>query len=459
MLADKRQSSFLLGMVFLAFGTCTGVPNELQDWGFELRTVAQGLQVPWSILWGFDGWLWCSERPGRISRVHPETGEQRVLLAHIPDLYAYSETGLLGMALHPSFADSPYVAVAYTVYAGFVELRVVRYRYDAALDTLAEPRTLLSGIRVGNIHAGCRFLNLPDGTLLLTVGEGGIPRLSQDLNSLSGKALRVRWDGGVPPDNPLPDSPVWAWGLRNSQGLALGRGGLVYLSEHGANTDDEINLLQPGRNYGWPNVEGYCDTPAEAQFCRDSNVVEPLYAWTPTVAPCGLAYYDSAFIRLAQFRHSLLLATLRGSTLYQLRLSADGLLVTQVIPYALGLGRLRDVLVTPEGRVFVTTSNRDGRGTPRAGDDKIVELIPKGQSVKAVGERETWGVIWRAERRLNCVIERSATLRLVDVCGRVLSQWQGIPGERWTSPELPAGWYGVVVCVGASSCRQVFLVP
>ncbi|MCS7176858.1 MAG: PQQ-dependent sugar dehydrogenase [Candidatus Kapabacteria bacterium] len=454
----KSQVLALFGTL-LAWCAWGGLSCKAQEWGFELRVVAQGLTVPWSVLWGADGWLWCTERPGRISRIHPETGEQRLLLTDIPGLYAYTETGLLGMALHPRFVDSPYVAIAYTVSTGStVELRIVRYRYDATEDTLTAPQVLLSGIRVGNIHAGCRFLNLPDGTLLLTVGEGGIPSLSQDLRSLSGKVLRIRWDGSIPADNPLPGSPIWAWGLRNSQGLALGRGGIVYCSEHGASTDDEINLLQPGRNYGWPAVEGYCDTPTEQQFCRDSNVAAPLYAWTPTVAPCGLAYYDSALSHLPQFRHSLLLATLRGNTLYQLRLSADGRRITEVIPYALGVGRLRDVLVTPQGRVFLSTSNRDGRGTPRPGDDKIVELVPKAQDIGTTGSGEPPIHVWQEMDRMHCVVRSSAHLALVDACGRLLCRWRGGSGQRWTSPRLAPGWYGLIVHAGTRTWRQVLLV-
>jgi len=444
--------------LWLLVSACTTSPSHSQSWDFELRVVARGLQVPWSVLWGPDGWLWCTERPGRISRIHPETGEKRILLSAIEGVYARGEAGLLGMALHPRFTDSPFVAVAYTVYSGFVELRIVRYRYDASRDTLLDPQILLANIRVGNIHAGCRFLNLPDGTLLLSVGEGGIPALAQDLSSLSGKVLRIHWDGKVPADNPIPGSFVWAWGLRNSQGLALGRGGLIYGSEHGATTDDEINLLQPGRNYGWPSVEGYCDTPPEEQFCRDSNVVEPLYAWTPTVAPCGLAYYDSALTHLPQFRHSLLLATLKGSTLYQLRLSQDGGRIEEVNAYPLGLGRLRDVLVTPDGRVFVSTSNRDGRGAPQPDDDKIVELVPKNQGIEDTEERSLLR-LWCQERQLWVEARAPVTVRVITVCGHVLVEWRGLPQQRWSLQSLAAGWYGVIAWDGVRREFSPIVVP
>lgn len=454
----SRLRSATAGVVGLFL--CVGGPAQPQEWGFSIRVVADSLTVPWSLLWGVDGWLWCTERPGRISRIHPETGEHRILLARIPELYARSETGLLGMALHPSFPDSPFVGVAYTVLSSFVELRIVRYRYDAAGDTLVEPQTLLAGIRVGNIHAGCRFLNLPGGTLLLTVGEGGIPQLAQDLNSLSGKVLRIQWDGTPPADNPFPGSPLWAWGLRNSQGLALGSGGLIYASEHGASTDDEINLLEPGRNYGWPFVEGYCDTPQEQDFCRDSNVVEPLYAWTPTVAPCGLAYYGSALSHLPQFRHSLLLATLKGSTMYQLRLSADGRRIEEVIPYALGLGRLRDVLVTPEGRVFLCTSNRDGRGLPRPGDDRIVELVPLGQRINEGRSPDGWGRLWIEEGRLWAEVSAPNNVAVFTICGELLACWSAtLPHQRWHTPVLLPGWYGVVVTDKQSRRCYSVLVP
>ncbi len=453
-----RRRSFAAAVVGCLL--CIGANAQAQEWGFQVRLVADNLNVPWSILWGPDGWLWCTERPGRISRIHPETGAQSVLLAAVPDLYARTEAGLLGMALHRRFTDSPFVAVAYTVFSDFVELRVVRYRYDAARDTLLEPRTLLAGIRVGNIHAGCRLLPLPDGTLLLTVGEGGIPQLAQDLNSLSGKALRIRWDGTPPADNPFPGSPLWAWGLRNSQGLTLGSEGLLYASEHGASTDDEINLLEPGRNYGWPLVEGVCDKPQEQDFCRDSNVAEPLYTWTPTVAPCGLAYYGRALTRLPQFQHSLLLATLKGNTLYQLRLSADGRRIESVRPYAVGLGRLRDVLVTPDGRVFLCTSNRDGRGTPRPGDDRIVELVPLGQHIDGGELPEGWGRLWIEDGRLWVQLDTPADVAIFTVCGELLAFGSAaLPLQRWCTPVLAPGWYGVRVARGQKRHYGAIIVP
>ncbi len=410
-----------------------------QPSGLELRVVARGLQVPWSVVWAPDGWLWCTERPGRILHIHPETGEQRLLL-RVPEVLSVSETGLMGLALHPGFPDTPWVMVAYTVRGGGggIELQIVRLRYDPNEDTLQEPQVLLQGIPVGQIHAGCRLLALPDRTVLVTVGEGGVPQRSQDLGQLGGKILRIGWEGEIPTDNPLPGSPIWLWGVRNPQGLARSSSGLLYFSEHGASTDDELNLLERGRNYGWPAVEGYCDRPQEEQFCRDSNVVEPLYAWTPTVAPCGLAYYPPTG-PLEEFRHALLLATLKGSTLFCLQLSPDGRSIVTVVPYALGVGRLRDVCVTPEGRVFVSTSNRDGRGTPREGDDKILELV----RAQEVGAQEEPAFGWRAEAgTLRLWASSKGIFCLFDRRGGCVGCRSGV----WETafPGLAPGAYGVL---------------
>lgn len=390
----------------------------------SLRTVTTGLHVPWEVLWGPDGWLWVTERNGRISRIHPETGQQQVLTM-LADVYESGESGLLGMAIHPNFADSPHVFVAYTYRQGSqIRERIVRLTYAAG--ALSDMRILLDGIPGNTIHDGCRLLILPDRTLLVTTGDAANSALSQQLSSLAGKVLRLRLDGTIPDDNPVPDSPVWSLGHRNAQGLCSYEG-IVYSSEHGPNTDDEVNIIERGRNYGWPSVNGFCDRPAEMDFCAANNVVEPLAAWTPTLAVCGMEYYASD--RIPQWQHSLLLATLKASQLVVLKLDSTRRRVVQQQSYLQNqLGRLRDVCVSPDGRVFVATSNTDSRGSPRTGDDRIVELIATTSTVS-----DQPSLAWhlaphplRTFAQLHIAVPEATTvtLELSALTGSTVQRWQ-----------------------------------
>jgi glucose/arabinose dehydrogenase len=347
----------------------------------ETRDVITGLDTPWEILWGPDGWLWMTERGGRISRVDPASGEQRVLVT-IPDVLEQTESGLLGMALHPSFADSPYVFVVYNYSAGGgIAEKLVRYRYTGQV--LVEPTVLLENIPGYPTHDGSRLLVTPDHRLLMSTGDAQNQPGAQSQTQIVGKILRLELDGSAPADNPWASAPhptnlLWTTGHRNAQGLTYSPSGILYSSEHGPNNDDEVNLIMRGRNYGWPTVQGYCNTSAEIAFCADSNVVEPLRAWTPTLANAGIEYYASAAI--PEWQNSLLMTTLKESDLRQLKLSADGRsIVSESIFFDNVYGRLRDIAIAPDGRVFLATSNRDGRarnGFPLAADDRIIEIRP-----------------------------------------------------------------------------------
>jgi glucose/arabinose dehydrogenase len=344
----------------------------------QTRDVITGLTVPWEILWGPDNWIWMTERGGRISRVNPETGEQKVLIT-ISEVSAIGESGLLGMTLHPSFADTPQVFVVYTYRVGIpMYEKLVRYTYDGT--TLINPTVLVENIVANSTHDGSRLVILPDRTLVMTTGDSGSG--PQSHTSRSGKILRLNLDGTAPADNPYAGAPypaniLWTTGHRNPQGLVYAPNGILYSSEHGASSDDEINIILKGRNYGWSNVQGFCNDggAAEAKFCTDSNVVEPIKAWTPTIAPAGIDYYNNTAI--PEWQNSLLLVTLnsRGSDLRQLKLNSGGTQITsETILYDNTWGRLRDLCIAPDGRVFICTSNKDGRGTPRTGDDRIIEL-------------------------------------------------------------------------------------
>lgn len=330
----------------------------------KMRVVATNLGVPWEILWGPDNQIWMTERQGKVSRLNPETGDVATI-ATIPEVDDGGEAGLLGMALHPDFPTVPQVFLAYTYKEGpSRKVRVSRYIYQGT--TLTDPFTVVEGIQGAGIHDGCRLLFAPDKTLLITTGDAADQSLPQKHSSLNGKVLRLNTDGTIPADNPWPGSALFSTGHRNPQGLTFGPQGKLYSSEHGPDEDDEVNIIQPGRNFGWPNIHGYCDKPQEKQFCEDSSVVEPIAAWTPTLAVCGMEYYNQNAI--FEWKNSLLLTTLKASRLVQLKLSADGSSVVETKEFLVNkYGRLRDVCVAPDGRVFISTSNADN-------NDKVIEI-------------------------------------------------------------------------------------
>jgi MreB/Mrl family cell shape determining protein len=224
----------------------------------DVRNVITGIDIPWEIIWGPDEHIWFTERVGRISRLNPETGVRTVVLNLTSSVYQSSESGMLGMALHPDFENTPHVFVAYTYSAGInnIRERFVRYEYNGT--ALINPLTLVENIAGTSTHNGSRMLILPDTTLLISTGDAQqASTLPQSLNSLNGKFLRMNLDGSIPADNPFgPSSYVYTYGHRNPQGILLAPNGKLYSSEHGPSTNDEFNIIEAGKNYGWPLIEG-----------------------------------------------------------------------------------------------------------------------------------------------------------------------------------------------------------
>ena len=346
------------------------------------------LEVPWDIEFSLDGWLWYTEHRGLVHRYHPDTGATETLL-EVTDLYYKKSLGLLGMALSPNFDAQPHVYLHYTYReqapdrTEIIRSRLVRYAFVDG--KLAEPTTLLDAIPGASYHNGSRIVASADGYLFLSTGDAGAPEGGQDPSLLQGKILRLRADGSIPADNPFPKSPVWSLGHRNIQGLALVPDGQLYASDHGPNNDDELNLILPARNYGWPNIEGFIDTPHELAFAAKTPTVEPLRAWTPTIATAGLAYYDHPAV--PEWSRSLLLATLKGRSLRVLSLAPDGKSIERErLYFQKRFGRLRDVCVSPTGDIYLATSNLDWH--PRyqpwmydalpEGRDRILRLSPAG---------------------------------------------------------------------------------
>ncbi|MFZ4544488.1 MAG: PQQ-dependent sugar dehydrogenase [Saprospiraceae bacterium] len=343
----------------------------------KTRTVAKNLDTPWEILWGPDDHIWLTERLGKISRVNVASGTVSEVI-QISEAKEVGEGGLLGLVLDPDFKTNSYFYVAYNYFATGNDYRerIVRFTFNVASGKAGEPFILLDNIDGANNHNGCRMTISKDKKLFLTTGDAQITSTSQNLNSINGKILRINLDGSIPNDNPKVGSPIWSWGHRNAQGLVFSPdGNILYSSEHGANSDDEINMISKGRNYGWPKVEGFCDNALETTFCKDSNVVEPLFAWTPTLGVAGIDLYDKNLI--TDWKNSLLVTSLKGSRVSQLQLSSDGKKILKATDYFLNnFGRLRDVCVSPDGKVYIAVSNKDGRGAPKSEDDKIIEIFP-----------------------------------------------------------------------------------
>ena len=315
-----------------------------------IGTVARDLEVPWGIGFLPDGSALVTERDsGRVLQV---VGGRVTAIGRIDQTHAEGESGLLGLAVSPSYAEDKRIFV----YASTDDdNRVLRMRFEDG--RLGEPTAILTGIPRGFIHDGGRLAFGPDGYLYVSTGETGNGPLAQRKDSPAGKILRITQDGKPAPGNPDPGSPVWTLGHRNVQGLAFDDAGQLWASEFGQDRWDELNLIEKGTNYGWPEVEGKGDLP---QFQN------PQVVWrTSEASPSGLAFLDGR----------LWLASLRGERLW--RIDVDGRRAEHPADFFVGkYGRMRTVAVAPDGNLWVTTSNRDGRGHPATGDDRILLVRP-----------------------------------------------------------------------------------
>lgn len=316
-----------------------------------VRTVASGLEVPWGVTFLPDGSALVSERDS--TRVLAVEGDDVRAVGRIEQASPQGEAGLLGLAASPTYAED---SLVYAYVSTASDNRVVRMTYDG--ERLGEAEPVLTGIPNGFIHDGGRLLFDQDGDLFVSTGEIGEPSLAQDPESLGGKMLHITPDGSPAPGNPEDGSPVWSMGHRNVQGLAFDDRGRLWATEFGENTWDELNLIEPGANYGWPMVEGKGDL---------EEFRNPHVTWsTADASPSGLAFADG----------SLWAGALRGQRLWEIPVTRDGTAAPK--DWFVGnYGRIRTVTVAPNGNLWVTTSNRDGRGEPTAKDDRILEIAIK----------------------------------------------------------------------------------
>ncbi len=320
----------------------------------DLTIVARDLEVPWALAFLPDGGLLVTERPGRLTRVAAD----RRRSIDVPGVRQAGEGGLMGLTLHPRFVENAWVYLCLTGEDGAgLENRVERFVYDGV--SLTGRKVILNDIPAAHFHDGCRLAFGPDGYLYVTTGDAGAPDRAQDRRSHSGKILRVTDDGAVPDDNPF-NTVVYSYGHRNPQGLAWGADGRLWSTEHGrsglGSGFDELNLIEPGGNYGWPVIQGDETRPGMTAPYLHSGAD---YTW----APASAAYLDGR----------IFFGGLRGAALYEVRPQERGSARLRV-HFHDEFGRIREVAAGPDGMLYFTTSNRDGRGRTRSGDDMIVRV-------------------------------------------------------------------------------------
>ncbi|NLI85247.1 MAG: PQQ-dependent sugar dehydrogenase [Propionibacterium sp.] len=325
--------------------TGTAAPGTTGSVSGAVEIISTGLAAPWSIAFLDDTPLVSERDSGRVLELDGEGNGREI--ATIAGVVARGEGGLLGIAVHDGYL--------YAYFTASGENRVERFELigEPGSLSLGEAETILDGLPAAGVHNGGRIALGPDGMLYVTAGDANDRASAQSLDALSGKILRLTPSGDVPDDNPFAGSPVYSYGHRNPQGIAWDAEGTLYASEFGQNTWDELNIIEPGGNYGWPQVEGIAGQEA---------FIDPVQQWRPADAsPSGIAIAGD----------TLYVANLRGQRLRAVPL-ADPSTATELLVGE--YGRLRDAVAAPDGSIWVLTNNTDGRGRPAADDDRILRL-------------------------------------------------------------------------------------
>ena len=354
-------------------GRGSGEIEQASNAQFRVETVIGQLEVPWSIVWAPDGRMIFTERPGRV-RVY-EKGQLRPQPVFVvPDVEPRGESGLMSIALHPQFASNHLLYLSYAYNADGTRVRVVRYRETA--NGFTDRKVIIEDIPAAQFHAGCRLRFGSDGKLYITTGDATQRDLAQKLDSVAGKTLRLNDDGSVPPDNPFVGQAnarpeIWTYGNRNGQGIGFQPGtNLLFETEHGPSGfdgpggGDEVNILEKGKNYGWPVIH---------HRASHEGMESPLLEYTPACAPASGTFYRGSMF--PQFKGNFFFGCLRGERI--IRVVLDGRrVISQENLLEKKYGRIRDIAEGPDGFIYFSTSNRDGRGTPASDDDRIMRLVP-----------------------------------------------------------------------------------
>ncbi|MEZ5427345.1 MAG: PQQ-dependent sugar dehydrogenase [Pyrinomonadaceae bacterium] len=387
----KRIKYFACLLVLIVFGCNSSAPaglaenetvtakdingGDAPETKFKVETVAENLEVPWGFAFlPGEGNMLFTERPGRVRVI--ENGKLRAdPVFRVPDVEPSGESGLMDISLHPDFARNKFVYLAYAYNRDGKRVKVVRYRYDGK--TLLDPKVVIENIPGAPNHAGTRCRFGPDGKLYVTTGDSTDWELAQKTDSLAGKTLRLNDDGAVPEDNPFVKDKsyrpeIWTIGHRNAQGLAWQPGsGLMFQTAHGPSGfegrgggADEVNIVERGKNYGWPDIWGNR---------TKAGMESPLLEYTPSCAPASAMFYTGD--KFPEFKNNFFFGCLRGARIIRVKL--DGRRVVGQENLLDGkLGRIREMADGPDGFIYFSTSNRDGRGRAAENDDRILRLVP-----------------------------------------------------------------------------------
>lgn len=349
--------------------------HETEQADFRMEAVAEGLEFPWSMAFLPDGRLLVSERAGRLRLIEGDT-LRRAPVAGLPDIMVEGQGGLLGLAVHPDFADNGLIYFAYaegSANANHTALARGRLNDDATALTEVETLFQVNFDKERGFHFGGRLQFLPDSTLLLTLGDGGLHRNeAQDLTNHLGTIIRLNDDGTVPFDNPFVSArgarpEIYSYGHRNVQGIAINpQTGSVWAHEHGARGGDEINLVEPGRNYGWPLVTygvNYNGTPI-SDATHGDGLEQPIWFWDPSIAPSGLAFYDGDGFE--NWQGDAFVGALVGSRLVRFEVEGDRIISREELLVGRG-ERIRDVTTGADGSLYILTDERAG---------SVLRLVP-----------------------------------------------------------------------------------
>jgi aldose sugar dehydrogenase len=356
-------------------GSTAFVPTAAKS--FKVETVTEGLEVPWGIEFLPDRAILVTERPGRLRIIRNGKLDPNPI-AGLPTIAARGEGGLMDLALHPKFSQNRWLYLAYTIEGngGLLQTRVSRFRLtDKGLTEKLDIFPGVPGTAAGN-HFGSRLAFGQDGKLYITLGERGEPKRAQDLKNLNGKTLRLNDNGTVPKDNPYVGRSdarpeIFSFGHRNSQGIAIQpKTGAIFQTEHGPSGydgrqgGDEVNVVEAGKNYGWPNISYARQAPGQ---------LPPLLLYQDAIAPAGATFYTGNVF--PQWQGNFFFTNLRGRSLT--RVALNGIkVVGQEQLLQRQYGRLRDVKQGPDGFLYITTSDNDGYGDGRSGGDRIIRLVP-----------------------------------------------------------------------------------